>query len=97
MIAAGGRDHARRGNLARQQVGKSSANFEGTGMLQQFQLVNQVNTVESEIGPVNFNHRSSPNVGADYFVGAGDAAAVEDRAVGGDVSGHDAMITTMDF
>jgi hypothetical protein len=93
MIAARGRNHARRGDVAHQQVGKSAPRFEGTGMLQQLQLVNQMDAVEPEIGSVYFHHRSSPDMGTDGFVGAGDAVAVNDGTVDDrEFARHPAMI-----
>src|SRR6184192_3661121 len=68
MIAARSRDHACLGNVARQQVGEGAACFERTCMLQQFQLEDDADTVEAEVGAIDFDDRCPADVGANEFV-----------------------------
>lgn len=49
--------------LFHQQVGKSAPHLEGTGMLQQFRLVDEANAVNTEVGALGFDYRSLPEAG----------------------------------
>ena len=86
MIAARGRDHARSGDIAHQQVGEGAPGLEGSGVLQRLQLEDQADAVEAEIGAFDFKQRSAPDMRTDEGVSAGNAA-------GRDLARHAAIIT----
>ena len=68
VIATRGRNNPCTGNLAGQQVGEGAACFERTGMLQQLQLEDDADTVESEIGAVDVNDWCPADVWADQCI-----------------------------
>jgi hypothetical protein len=75
MIAAGGRDHAGRGYLAQQQIGKGAARLERAGMLQQFQLESDRQRRQAEIGEIGGKQRCAADIGADHGFGRRNALA----------------------
>ena len=89
MIASRGCDHPRGRNIAHQKVGKGTAGLERSGMLQQFQLVNQANRAEAEIGTFDFHNRRLSDMRSNQFIRASNGLSIYGYGVyGGDFLVH---------
>ena len=77
VIASRGCHHAGSRNLADQEIGKCAPGFERTRVLQGLQFENQRDVIETEVGPIDFNHRSSPDIRTDRLVGSGNTVTTD--------------------
>lgn len=90
MIAAGSGDDACRGNRAGEQIAESAAGLERAGVLEQFQLKDQVNRIQVEIAAKDFDDRRAPDMTANKLVSCGDTRAIDLRG------GHDGFLADRD-
>jgi hypothetical protein len=88
MVAAGGRDHAGRGDGTLQQVGERAARLERAGMLEQLQLEGEGRRGEAELGGVGAQQRGVADVRADQAFGGGDGGGGDGKVGVGVGVGH---------
>jgi hypothetical protein len=81
VVAARGRDHAYRRDLALQQVVERAARLERARMLQELELEHEAHAGEAKVRPIHLEHGSSAHVRGDAVCGCGNGRRVERGSV----------------
>jgi hypothetical protein len=77
VVAAGGRDHARGGDVAQEQVREGAPRLEGPRVLQELELQEEGDPVPAQVRPLHLHHRGEAEVRPQAGGGGGHRLAGE--------------------
>lgn len=92
VVAAGSGDDSGGRDFAGKEIGESAAGFKRTGVLKEFELEDEVDAGQPEVGAGGFNDGGAPDVGADFLVNGGDLFAGEEWSGRGGIFLRDAAV-----